>query len=173
MGEIDAGLAILRFTVGPVMAGHGAQKLFGWFGGSGPDGTGQWMESVGLRPGRPMAAMSGVCETTGGLLLSLGLLNPVGPTVILGVMLVAIATHASQGVWSQQGGYEYPMTVAAIATALAFTGPGDVSLDHAFGADRVGYGWGMVAVVAAMAAAAPVLLRRAGALRQALSDRKA
>jgi putative oxidoreductase len=130
----DFGLLILRLTLGGLLAGHGAQKLFGWFGGHGLGGTSGWMESMGLRPGRPWAFLAGLTEFGGGLLTLLGLLNPLGPLGIISSMGMATAkVHWGKPIWVTSGGAELPITNTASALAVALTGPGRISLDHALG----------------------------------------
>jgi putative oxidoreductase len=112
------------------MAAHGTQKLLGWFGGYGLAGTGGYFEQLGFRPGRFFAAAAGVSELAGGLLVALGLLGPLGPALIVSVMIVAIATvHWQHGVFAQSNGIEVPLLYAAAAVAIALTGPGSYSLD--------------------------------------------
>ncbi len=130
----DFGLLILRLTLGGLLAGHGAQKLFGWFGGHGLEGTSGWMESMGLRPGRPWAFLAGLTEFGGGLLTLLGLLNPLGPLGIISSMGMATAkVHWGKPIWVTSGGAELPITNTASALAVALAGPGRISLDHALG----------------------------------------
>jgi putative oxidoreductase len=130
----DFGLLILRLTLGGLLAGHGAQKLFGWFGGHGLEGTSGWMESMGLRPGRPWAFLAGLTEFGGGLLTLLGLLNPLGPLGIISSMGMATAkVHWGKPIWVTSGGAELPITNTAAALAVALAGPGRLSLDHALG----------------------------------------
>jgi putative oxidoreductase len=127
---MDTGLLIARMVVGSLMAAHGAQKLFGWFGGYGLAGTGGFFEQLGFRPGRFFAAMAGTTEIVGGLLVAAGLLGPLGPALIISVMVVAIATvHWQHGVFAQTNGIETPLLYAVGAVALALTGPGAYSLD--------------------------------------------
>jgi putative oxidoreductase len=127
-------LIIVRLVFGLLMAGHGAQKLFGWLGGYGLDGTGGFFEGIGFRPGKLFAAAAGAAEFTGGLLVALGLLGPVGPALILSVMLVAIFTvHAGKGLFAASGGIEVPALYAAAAVTLALTGPGAFAFDELFG----------------------------------------
>ncbi len=129
-------LLVLRWTVGPLMAGHGAQKLFGWFDGYGLKGTGGWLESLGLRPGRTWAVAAGLSEFGGGVLMILGFLNPLGPLGVTGAMAMAIAkVHplSEKPVWATSGGAELPLTNVAISTALMLSGPGKYSLDRALG----------------------------------------
>jgi putative oxidoreductase len=116
------------------LAGHGAQKLFGVLGGYGPEGTGGWLESLGLAPGKPWAYAAGAGEFGSGLLVALGLLNPIGPIAIFGPMLSAWAlAHKGKPIWVSSGGAELPLTNMAIGAALALTGPGRYSLDEALG----------------------------------------
>lgn len=131
---MSVGLLLLRLVVGLLLVGHGTQKLFGWFGGGGLDGTARGFASLGYRPGRVMAMLGGMAETLGGLSLALGLLTPLGSAAIIGAMLNAIlSVHLPKGVWNTKGGFEFPLTNAAVATAVAFTGPGRYSIDHAIG----------------------------------------
>jgi putative oxidoreductase len=127
---------VLRVVLGALMAGHGAQKLFGWFGGYGLEGTGSWLESLGLRPGRPWAVAAGSSEFGGGTLMFLGFLNPLGPLGVIGAMSMAIAkVHGLTGkpIWATSGGAELPLINTAIATAVMLNGPGKISLDRALG----------------------------------------
>jgi putative oxidoreductase len=130
---MDAGLLIARLVLGLLMAGHGAQKLFGWFGGYGLTGTGGFFESLGFRPGRTFAAAAGGTEMVGGILTAAGLLGPIGPALILSVMIVAAVTVHWHGVFAQANGVELPLLYASGAVALALTGPGSLSLDAAVG----------------------------------------
>jgi len=125
------GIAILRAVVGGLFIGHGLQKLAGKFGGFGLEGTGGWMESVGMRPGKVHAALAGAAETGGGALLVAGAATPVAASALTGSMTVAIATvHGATGVWSQNGGYEFPLTMIAAAFAITASGPGALSVDR-------------------------------------------
>ena len=119
------GKLMVRATVGGYFVGHGLQKLTGWFGGDGPDGTGEFFESVGLRPGRKHALLAGTAELGGGTLLALGFLTPLGVASVVGVMTNAIRhVHAKNGAWNSNGGVELPATIIAALAALAETGPG-------------------------------------------------
>jgi putative oxidoreductase len=131
---VDAGLLVARLTLGPLMAAHGAQKLFGWFGGPGLRATAGGMEHLGFRPGLPFAFAAGATEVASGVLLALGLLGPVGPALMVSVMLVAaVSAHLRNGLWAQNGGYEMALLDGAVAVGLALTGPGAYSLDAALG----------------------------------------
>lgn len=125
---------LLRLAIGGLLAGHGAQKLFGSFSGPGLEGTSGFMEMLGLRPGRPWAVLAGLSEFGGGLLTLLGFLNPLGPLGVIGSMAMATVTaHKGKPVWVTEGGAELPLTNIAAATALILNGPGKWSLDRALG----------------------------------------
>ena len=131
---MDAGLFTARFVFGLLMAVHGAQKLFGWFGGPGMGGTAAFLESLGFRPGRWFAAANAVAEFGGGVLLALGLFGPAGATAIVAVMVVAIVTvHWPNGLLALTNGIELPLLYLTAAFSLALTGPGSYSLDAVFG----------------------------------------
>ena len=158
---MDIGLLILRSVVGLSLAAHGAQKLFGWFGGYGLDGTGQFMETLGFHPGRHHAALAGLTETGGGVLLALGLLTPLGAALVASVMLVAtITVHLKNGFFAGGGGYEYNLVLAAAAVSLAFSGPGLLSIDALLGYSFSGALWGMGAIVVAVVGALGQLAQR-------------
>jgi putative oxidoreductase len=130
----DLGLLILRLAGGGLLAGHGAQKLFGWFGGHGLEVTGGMLESMGLKPGKSWAVLAGLSEFGGGTLTSLGFLHPLGPLATLGAMTIAaVDVHGGKPIWVTQGGAELPVTNIAAALALTLCGPGAFSLDRAFG----------------------------------------
>jgi putative oxidoreductase len=134
LAAVSAGLMVGRLVLGLLMAAHGAQKLFGWFGGYGLAGTGGFFESLGFRPGRAFAAAASLAEIAGGLLVALGLLGPVGPALIISVMIVAaISVHWEHGVFSTANGIEVPLLYASGALALALTGYGAYSLDALLG----------------------------------------
>ncbi|MFF3923648.1 DoxX family protein [Paenibacillus lactis] len=127
---MDLGLLLLRLVIGLSFVAHGAQKLFGWFGGYGPKGTGGWMESMGIKPGVAAAVMAGLMELVGGLLLAAGFLTVLGAALITLAMLGAIVkVHGKNGYWSTANGYEYNLLLIAAAVALALTGAGTYSLD--------------------------------------------
>lgn len=126
----DYGLLIIRLVIGLTMMGHGAQKLFGWFGGYGIKGTGGWFESIGMRPGPLMALMAGLTELAGGLLFGLGFLTWLGAAFIVGTMLVAIVkVHGANGYWVTSNGIEYNVMLIATAIGVALIGAGSLSLD--------------------------------------------
>ncbi|MBA2598201.1 MAG: DoxX family protein [Chloroflexia bacterium] len=134
VGAADLGLLTLRLAVGGLLAGHGGQKLFGWFGGHGLEGMGGFLESIGYRPGREWAMLAGLSEFGGGALTALGLLHPLGPISTLGAMTIAtIDVHGGKPVWVTEGGAELPITYMAAALALTLAGPGAFSLDRALG----------------------------------------
>jgi putative oxidoreductase len=125
---------IVRLAQGSLMAGHGAQKLFGSFGGPGLEGTSGFMEMLGMRPGRPWAYMAGLSEFGGGLLTALGLLNPLGPLGIIGSMSMATRkAHRGKPVWVTEGGAELPLLNIAVSTALMIREPDRYSLDRVLG----------------------------------------
>jgi putative oxidoreductase len=130
---MDLALLVLRLVVGLFFAGHGAQKLWGAFGGHGIAGTGQFFETVGIRPGRRNALAAGWSEFAGGVLLALGLLSPLAALLIISVMTTAILTvHLRNGPWATDNGYEYNLVLIAVAFVTA-ANPGDWSLDAALG----------------------------------------
>ena len=130
----DIGLLILRLAVGGLLAGHGSQKLFGWFSGPGLKGVAAWLESMGLKPGTPWATAASVSEFGGGVLTTLGFLHPLGPLGTMGAMIMATAkAHWGKPIWVTEGGAELPVTNMATALALTLTGPGRFSLDYVLG----------------------------------------
>ena len=145
---MELALLVLRVVVGLLFMAHGAQKLFGMFGGHGLEGTAGFFEQgLGLKPGRVHATGAGAAEFAGGLLLLLGLFTPFGAAAVIAVMTVAIATvHWTKGVWSTEGGYEYNTVLMAVAFALAGAGPGNWSLDHALGFHLNGTVWALAAL---------------------------
>lgn len=132
--SIAVGILVLRVLFGAAIAAHGAQKLFGWFGGYGLKGTGGFFEGLGFRPGVMFAAVAGLSEVVGGLLLVLGLLTPVGSAAILAAMIVAsVSVHLKNGFFTQNNGYEPAFLYGAAALGIALAGPGSYSLDHELG----------------------------------------
>lgn len=127
---LDTGLLIIRLVIGLSFMAHGAQKLFGMFGGYGIKGTGQWFESIGVKPGTTMAFMAGAGEFFGGLLFAIGLLTPLAGIIIAFTMIMAIFTvHGQNGYWATANGYEYNLTIIAVTIGIALTGAGKYALD--------------------------------------------
>ncbi|ANS73312.1 oxidoreductase [Paenibacillus yonginensis] len=127
---LSLGLLIIRLVIGLIFAAHGAQKLFGWFGGHGIKGTGGWMESVGIKPGVPAAAAAGLVELIGGLAFAAGLFTAVVAILLALTMVMAIVkVHGPNGFWSTANGYEFHLILIAVFIGLAFTGAGSYSLD--------------------------------------------
>lgn len=124
------GSLLIRGLIGPLFIGHGGQKLFGWFGGHGLEGTAGFFESIGLRPGRRQATAAGVAETAAGAMLTLGLGTPVAAAMVSGTMATAVRkVHGKAGPWVTNGGWEYNAVVVAAMAALAEAGPGPLSID--------------------------------------------
>ncbi|GIV90249.1 MAG: hypothetical protein KatS3mg055_2767 [Chloroflexus sp.] len=131
---MDLGLLILQVVIGLLMMGHGAQKLFGWFGGQGLRATADWLASMGLRAPRFWALMAGLAEFGGGLLFALGLFHPIGPLAIIAVMIAAIAlVHWSHGLWISNGGSEYSLVLTVLALVMGLWQPGAYTLDRVLG----------------------------------------
>ncbi len=131
---VSTGLLAARLVLGLLMAGHGAQKLFGWFGGPGLRATAGGMEHLRFRPGLPFALAAAGTEIASGVLVALGLGGPIGPALMVSVMLVAaVSAHLQNGLWAQNGGYEMALLYGSVAFALALTGPGAFSADAALG----------------------------------------
>jgi putative oxidoreductase len=149
---VEYGILLIRLVVGLAFAAHGAQKLFGWFGGGGPQGTAGFFSSLGYRAPAAMALLAGLSELGGGLLLAAGFLTPLAALVLATVMLNAIVTVQ----WRKGfiGGWELDSTFMAVALAVTMTGPGRLSLDHAFGwaDDITGPEWASLAFAAAIVA---------------------
>ena len=134
----SSGLLIARLVFGSLMVAHGTQKLFGWLGGYGLAGTGGFFDSLGFRPGKAFAAAASLTEIAGGLLLALGFLGPVGPALIISVMIVAaISVHLKHGLFASTNGIELPLLYAAMALTIALTGPGALSLDAVLGLESL------------------------------------
>ena len=164
-------LLIARLLLGGALFAHGAQKLFGWFGGYGIKGTGGFFETIGFRPGTLFAAAAGLGEAVGGLLTALGLGGPIGPALIIMVMLVAALTvHLKNGFWAGSNGYELNTMNVAASLALAFAGPGPYSLDAVLGIDGVwsdSMRWIVVGVAVVLALGNLAVRRPAGSAQPA------
>ena len=147
-------LLALRAVVGGLLAGHGAQKLFGWFGGHGLEGTAGWLASMRLEPARRWAFIGGASEFGGGLLTVLGLLNPLGPIAAIAAMLTAwLKVHLGKPIWNTAGGAELPLLNLTVLSVIALRGPGRLSLDKLFRI-RLSRGFGLLALIAALAGVA-------------------
>jgi putative oxidoreductase len=149
---MSIGTLAIRGVAGPLFVGHGTQKLFGWFGGYGLDGTGGFFESIGLRPGRRHATAAGVAEALGGALLTLGALTPLATAMISGSMVTAIRkVHAPNGPWVTDNGWEYNSLIIATMISVAEQGPGPLSVDRQMFPNFKGTGWALAALGAAIA----------------------
>jgi putative oxidoreductase len=135
--SLSLGLLILRLVAGLTIARHGAQKLFGWFGGDGFSETTQLMQAQGFKPASFWTGLGALGEFGGGLSLALGFLTPLGAAAAFAVMLLAVAKfHWKNGFSNARGGFEYPLSLMAVSVALGFTGPGSYSLDALLGIAR-------------------------------------
>ncbi len=144
---MDLALLALRLAVGLLFVGHGAQKLFGVFGGGGLEGTAGMFDNIGLRPGWLHARAAGTAEFLGGALIALGLFTPFAAAALIAVMTAAIITvHAPNGIWNTNQGYEFNVVMATVVFALAGIGAGSWSLDNAFGFDVNSTGWALAAL---------------------------
>lgn len=144
---MDLALLVLRLVVGLLFVGHGAQKLFGVFGGGGLEGTAGMFDNIGLQPGWLHARAAGTAEFLGGALIALGLFTPFAAAALIGVMTTAVITvHARNGIWNTNQGYEFNVVLSAAVFALAGIGAGAWSLDNAFGFDLHGVIWAVAAL---------------------------
>jgi putative oxidoreductase len=156
------GLLFLRVVIGLTLAAHGAQKLFGWFGGGGPRGTAGFFGALGFRPPLAMAVIAGLSEAAG-LAFAFGFLTPFAALAMASVMVVAIGSvHWRNGFWAGNGGYEYNLVLWTVAIAVAATGPGRFSIDRALGWDGAlsGVWWGVGVLSASIAGGLIVLSTR-------------
>lgn len=125
------GITLLRVVVGLTFAAHGAQKLFGWFGGYGLEGVGQWMESIGITPGYLMALLAGSAEFFGGLALVVGLLvRPAAASLVVAMLVAIFGVHWANGFFITANGFEYAMVLALVSAVLLIEGAGKLSLDR-------------------------------------------
>jgi putative oxidoreductase len=159
---------VSRLTIGGLFVGHGTQKLMGWFDGPGLEGTEQMMDALQMHPRRRNAIAAGATEAGAGALIATGLATPLAAAGLIGVMATAIRkVHWPKGVWNASGGYEYNLVIIAALAALVEAGPGELSLDHAFGIERRGTQWAMGAVLLGAAASyASIALGRRTAEQQ-------
>jgi putative oxidoreductase len=165
--NIDLGVLILRGVIGLVFAGHGGQKLFGWFGGRGLAGHSAVMEKLGIRPAGLFAAISSLGEFFGGLGLALGLFTSLAAAVLVGSMLVAVVkVHWSNGFWNGNRGIEFPFTLGITAFVLGLIGPGIYSLDYILGVELPEPLTYLVALVATLIAVAFALASSAVTARE-------
>ena len=165
---LSGGLLVARLVFGLVLSAHGAQKLLGWFGGYGLTATGGMFEQLGFRPGRVFAAIASATEIVAGLLITLGFLGPVGPALLLSVMIVAVVTvHWGKGLFAGTNGIEVPLLYATIAVLLALAGPGLFSLDALLGLEAL---WSPGFAAAALAIGTLGSLGNLAARRPALPD---
>ena len=165
---MDVGLLLLRVAVGVTMTAHGAHKLFGWFRGPGIAAFAGYLQALGFRRTRACAWAGGVAAFTGGLLLAVGLLTPLGAAAIIGMMITAaIVVHAGNGFFSTEGGFEFPFVLAVAAASIAIAGPGRFSLDALFGLPLTGPAWAAAAIALGVLAAAMV-----AGLRQPVARRR-
>jgi putative oxidoreductase len=155
---IDIGLLILRLAFGLLFAAHGAQKLFGWFGGEGLEANNAGFEQMGFNPGALFGTLAGLSELAGGLLLACGAFTPLGAAMVLGTGIVIIHTGFDKGLL---GGYEMGLLFAVVAAAVAFTGPGRLSVDAGRPWARTGPAWGVISVALAVVAAVITLVFKA------------
>jgi putative oxidoreductase len=161
---MDFGLLVLRAVVGILLIGHGTQKLFGWFRGGGLTGTSSYFRSLGYWPPTLMAGMAGGTELFAGLSLALGFVTPLGAAALIGLMLnAAVSAHRRNGLWSVDDGYEYPLVLATVATAIAFAGPGAASLDARLGIGDPTLESALFAVGLGVVTGATLLVSRAAA----------
>jgi putative oxidoreductase len=161
--SVDVGIVLVRVLFGAAIAAHGSQKLFGVFGGYGLKGTGGYFESLGFRPGVLFAALAGLSELAGGLLLVLGLFTPVGAAAVLASMIVAmVSVHRKNGFFATSNGIEMPLLYAAAALGVAFTGGGAYSLDALLDLGYLAepYTVGVVLVLTLVGAGLTLALRR-------------
>jgi putative oxidoreductase len=165
---MDIGLLVLRVVVGLLLVGHGAQKLFGWFGGGGLRATAWFFRSRGYWPSRLMAGFAGTAEMVGGAALAVGLGTPLAAAAVIATMLnAAVAVHSRHGLWAIDGGYEYPLVIAAAAATLGFTGAGAASLDATLDLGDGSVESGLFAVGLGLVMGAGALLSRVAARSEA------
>ncbi|HET6735622.1 DoxX family protein [Mycobacterium sp.] len=156
----DLGLLLVRVVFGGLLAAAGLQKLFGWFGGPGLTETGAAFQQIGYSPGVFFAAVAGLLEAVGGLLLLLGLFTTLASSIVIGVMINAVSATWSGGLFGQAG-YQLPLLYATAGALIACTGAGVLALDHGRTWQREGAAWAAASIVTGIAAAIAVLLLKA------------
>jgi putative oxidoreductase len=168
---MSLGLLLLRLLLAGLLFGHATQKLFGWFRGGGPAGTGAMFHKWGVRPGPAMAVLAGASELAGATLIAIGFLSPLGSTIIIGTMIVAAAVNVPNGLWAHMGGYEVAFVYAALAVCVGYTGPGDWSIDAAIGfGPHDGYLWGTAALAVGVLGSVPPLIMRRQTLAREVDE---
>jgi len=165
-------LFVVRFVVGGLFVGHGTQKLFGWFGGHGLEGTGRFFEQIGYTPGRPMAYLAGLTEACGGALLMMGFLTPLACAALVGMMVGTLPVHVPKGLWNTNGGYELPLVYTTCAATIAYAGPGRASIDAAIGWSASGAAIGTAAVAFGALTGIVMLAVRAGRMDRAAREQQ-
>lgn len=170
---MSVGILALRLVIGGLFVGHGTQKLKGWFGGSGLEGTEKMMEKLDMHPTRANAIASGTAEAVGGALLATGLAVPVAASGLIGTMVTAVRkVHWKNGPWNSNRGWEYNAVLIAAVTAIVEAGPGMVSLDAARGRVRSGPGWALAALAAGVIGST-IAIERGRQIAQASEDETA
>ncbi|GIU91582.1 MAG: hypothetical protein KatS3mg011_0488 [Acidimicrobiia bacterium] len=164
---LDVALLVLRLVLAVVFIGHGAQKLFGWFGGHGISGTAAFFEQIGYRPGRALAVIGGVAELGAGILMGLGLLTPLAAAIIIAMMVATLAVHAPHGFWAANGGFELPFVLAGVAAALAIAGSGTYGLDGYLGLIQPDWVLGVASIALGVVLGLYALARRQRMLEEA------
>ena len=170
---MNFGRLTARAIIGGLFMGHGLQKLKGWFGGPGLEGTEEMMQSLEMLPARPNAVVAGTVETAGGAMIATGLLTPLASAGLIGTMITAIRkVHLPNGPWATQGGYEYNLVLIAALLALADEGPGTPSVDAALDDQHTGPVWSLAALaLGAVTSAAVIEMGRRTAQQQAGDQR--
>ncbi|HEY5224206.1 MAG TPA: DoxX family protein [Microbacteriaceae bacterium] len=158
---MDLGLLVLRLILAALLFGHSTQKVFGWFRGQGARNTAASFEKWGLRPGLPFVILSSVSELIGATLIVFGAFVPLGTTIVVGTMTVAIAYNFEHGLWAHLGGFEVALVYALLAVVIALTGPGQWSMDHLLGSTELsGPAWaGGAILVGVLGATGPIAYR--------------
>ncbi|MDQ1060827.1 putative oxidoreductase [Arthrobacter globiformis] len=157
---MDEGILLLRVVLAVLVACHGTQKLFGWFGGGGIQGTAPLFAAWGLRPAPLMVAVAGTLEVAGAASIASGTVSILGTALVFGTMLVAASVSRQNGIWAAKGGYELPLLYGLIALGLGVTGPGRYSVDQALALpDFTGMGYTAAAAALSFIGASPLLIR--------------